>query len=126
MGAGALATAAALKVGGAPGIGVGAVTSLCLTGPFLDLALWGARRGWRPYLGFALAGLASNLVALAVRGGAKLGGLDRPASRPFATWWPEAVGTYIICGLLAGLLSALVWFQLSARRRSSDHPEETE
>src|SRR5215470_5155154 len=53
MAASAAATTLALRAGG-HGVGAGAVTSLCLTGPFLDLALLGARQGWRLYLGFLL------------------------------------------------------------------------
>ncbi len=117
MGAGALATAVAIKAGGSGAIGVGAMTSLLLTGPMLDLALWRAKRGWRLYLGFALAGLACNLAALAVRGGIKLGGLDSITGRPIAAWLPVAVGTYAVCGVLAGLISALVWFHLSTDDR---------
>jgi hypothetical protein len=120
MGAGALATAVALRVGGAHDLGVGALTSLLLTGPLLDFALWRARQGWRLYLGFALAGVASNLAALAVRGGAKLGGLDSVTGRPIAEWLPVALGTYTLCGALAGLMSTFVWFQFSARRPGSD------
>jgi hypothetical protein len=117
MGAGALATAIVVKAGGAGALGVGAMTSLLLTGPLLDVALWRAKRGWRLYLGFAVAGLVSNLAAMAVRGGAKLSGLDHLGGRPFTDWWPVAVGTYALCGVIAGLVSALVWFQFSAGRR---------
>jgi len=119
MGVGAVASAIALKAGGSGALGMGATTSLILTGPLLDLALWRAQRGWRLYLGFALAGLASNLAALAVRGGVKVGGLDRLGGRPLADWWPVATGTYALCGILAGLVSALVWFHLSADRPRS-------
>jgi hypothetical protein len=116
MGIGAALSAALLQTAGARGPGFGAMTSLVLTGPLLDLALWQARRGWRLYLGFALAGLGSNLLAMAVRGGAKAGGLDGPAARPLFDWLPQAVASYSLCGLIAGLISAAVWFRLSARR----------
>jgi len=115
MGVGALGSGLALKVGGAPGLGLGALVSLTLTGPLLDLALWRVRRGWRLYLGFALAGLGANLAALAVRVGPKLAGVDHAIGRPLAVWLPRAGITYPVCGLLAGLLSALLWFQFSAR-----------
>ncbi len=119
MGAGALGSVLAIKAGGWGGVGVGALTSLALTGPLMDLVLWRASRGWRLYLAFALAGLTSNLAALTLRAGAKLVGLDHAAGRPLALWWFQAVGTYAICGALAGLISAIVWFQLSSRRRES-------
>jgi len=118
MGASALGSAAAINAGGFAALGAGAMTSLALTGPFLDLALWRAKRGWRLYLGFALAGLGSNVAALAVRAGAKLVGLGHPAARPLAEWWPQAIGTYAFCGLLAGLISALVWFRFAASTHS--------
>jgi hypothetical protein len=117
MGVGALATVVALRVGGSAALGVGALTSLLLTGPMLDLALWRAQRGWRLYLGFVLAGVASNLAAMAVRGGVKMGGLDSIHGRPLAEWLPVATGTYALCGALAGLISALVWFRFSAEKR---------
>ena len=126
MGMGALASAAVVKVGGFGALGVGAMTSLVLTGPLLDLALWHAQRGWRLYLGFALAGLGSNLVAFGVRGGSKLTGLDHAAARPLAEWWPVAIGSYALCGVIAGLISALVWFQLSADRRKAVDAEARE
>ena len=123
MGASALGSALVIKGGGLAGIGVGALTSLTLTGPLLDMALWRAKRGWRLYLGFALAGLAANMAALAVRGGTKLAGVDHAAGRPLAHWWSQAIGTYAVCGVLAGLISAFVWFQFADRRRSAAKPE---
>lgn len=121
MGAGALATAFAIRAGGWGGLGLGAMTSLLLTGPMLDLALWRAQRGWRLYLGFALAGLTCNLAAFVVRGGVKFGGLDSITGRPVSHWLPVAVGTYALCGVLAGLISALVWFHLlTAEGREGD------
>ena len=123
MGLGALASATVLKAGGMGGLGFGALTSLALTGPLLDLGLWRAAEGWRLYAGFIVAGLGSNLAALLVRGGTKLLGLEHLAARPAVEWWPVAVGTYALCGALAGLLSAVVWFRFSADRRKSIRPE---
>ena len=119
MGVSALASAVFFKVGGMGTVGLGAMTSLALTGPFLDLALWKARRGWRIYLAFVAAGVATNLVALTVRGSVKLTGLDHFFALPFAVWWIKAVPSYLICGALAGLLSASVWFQFSGAGRSA-------
>jgi len=126
MGVGALATAATVSAGTHAGLGVGALTSLSLTGPFLDFALWRAQKGWRLYLGFALAGLGANLAALAVRAGTKLIGFDSARGRPLAEWWTTAAPSYAICGIVAGLVSAAVWFQLAARRRATDHTETPE
>ncbi|MBN2473091.1 MAG: hypothetical protein JXB62_00685 [Pirellulales bacterium] len=123
MAAGALGTALVIHAGAWAVIGFGAMTSLVLTGPLLDVALWRAGRGWRLYLGFVLAGLASNLAALATRAGAKFFGFDHAVGKPLAYWLPQAVGTYAICGALAGLISALVWFQFSADRRGNSASE---
>ena len=123
MGAGALGAALVIKTGGMATIGAGAMTSLVLTGPLMDVALWRAGRGWRVYLAFASAGLAANLAALAVRAGAKLGGLDRLTGRPLAAWLPLAAGTYALCGVLAGLVSAMIWFRFSAAGRNGTSPE---
>ena len=99
--------------------GAGSLTSLALTGPLLDLALVGARRGWRLYLGFVLAGIASNLVALGFRGGLKALTGDMGGGRLMGEWWHQAYLTYPVCGLLAGLLSAAVWFRLRGDRQST-------
>jgi len=123
MGASALGSALVINVGGFAAIGFGALTSLTLTGPFMDLALWGVKRGWRLYLGFALAGLASNLVALVVRAAPKWIGADHAIHRPLAEWLVPAMGTYAVCGVLAGLISACAWFQFAADKRSDANSE---
>jgi len=121
MGASALATALVLNftvsIGGRALIGAGAMTSLVLTGPLLDVALWRARRGWQLYASFALAGLASNLVALSIRAVPKLMNVDHAIGRPLAIWFPRAIVSYTLCGVFAGLISALVWFQFTAKRK---------
>ena len=87
MGAGALT--AALAAGGG---GIGATTSLLLLGPAIDVAL---SRGRHVYLALVLAGVASNLVAFAVRG----------------NWTPLSAVTYPVCGALAGLVAAAALFR---------------
>lgn len=114
MGISALGSAMLINVGGLGTIGAGALTSLVITGPLLDLVLWHARKGWRLYLAFAAAGLGSNFVALAIRAGVKFTGMEHITARPMATWILQALVTYTICGILAGLLSAAVWFRFSA------------
>jgi hypothetical protein len=113
MRAGALLTAGLLKAGGA-GVGPGALASLSLTGPCLDLAILGARGGWWLYLRLALAGLACNLIALVVRFGTRV--FEWNHERGLADWSRQAVLTYPLCGLVAGLVSAAVWFHLRQRR----------
>ena len=123
MGVGALATAVTINSVGFARLGMGALTSLTLIGPLLDLALWRARNGWRLYLGFGVAGLAGNLAAMAVRGGIKLVGLDHAAGRPLAAWWQQAAVSYAVCGVLAGVISAMVWFQFAAGRGTASPGE---
>jgi hypothetical protein len=122
MASGALGSTLAMSATGVGGLGVGATTSLLLTGPLLDFALWRARRGWRLYLGFAAAGLVSNLGALIARGATKFVGVNRGGGRPFAEWWMQASVTYVLCGLIAGLVSAAIWFRFSSRD-DSESPE---
>jgi hypothetical protein len=112
MGAAAWATSALLKSMGS-GIGPGALASLCLTGPCLDMALLGARGGWRLYPRFAVAGLASNLLALGIRSGFRAFEWDH--ERGMAEWFRQAALTYPLCGIVAGLVSAAVWFSLRQR-----------
>lgn len=95
---------------GAAEKGWGAITSLCLTGPLLDLALRRVRSGWRVPVAFALAGLASNLGAMAVQVTLKLTGIGGGGGRRFGEWLLTAAVTYPSFGLLAGLFSAAVWF----------------
>jgi hypothetical protein len=118
MGVSAVATSLLFRAGGLSG-GPGALTSLYLTGPLLDLALVGAGRPWRLYLGLLLAGLGSNLVALFVRGGFKTFTLGHGGRRGAEAWWHQAAITYPLCGALAGLVSALVWFHLRGRHRDA-------
>ncbi len=96
---------------GARGLGAGALAGLGLLGLLLDLALLGAKSGRGVYFRLAAAGLAANLAALGVRAGAKL---VLPNAKPWEDWWPLALVTYPLCGLIAGLISAAVWFRATA------------
>lgn len=119
-GAGSVMTASALlanlafALAGARLDGVGAQTSLLLTGPLLDLALYRSGSGWRLYAAFIAACTASNGLAFLVRGAARALGM-RGASMGgggLTTWWSHAIWTYALAGLLAGLISVAAWFQL--------------
>jgi hypothetical protein len=125
MGFAAIVTAIGLRLGGAGGDGMslGALTSLATTGPLMDFTLRRTNGGWKQYLAFAGAGLTSNLLAFAVRGGAKLLGFEHGGGRRFASWLAQAAITYPVCGLLAGLISGAIWFY--ARHRSERASEET-
>ena len=119
MSAGAFGTAAAFSLAGLAHYGSGAFVSLCLMGPMMDLALTKARNGPRLYVGLAMAGIATNLMALGSRSISKLLGLDVASMRPFGTWWSQAVITYSICGAAAGLIGALCFFHLHKQRTRS-------
>jgi hypothetical protein len=119
MSAGALGMASTLSLTGLASYGSGAFTSLCLTGPIMDLALARARTGWRLYLGLVLAGVSANLVALGSRAGSKLLGLDFAGMRPFDSWWLRAMVTYTLCGAIAGLIGALCFFRWRERQSSA-------
>ena len=118
MAGGALATNAALALAGAHLDGIGAQTSLLLTGPLLDLALRWRGAGWRLYAAFVVACAASNAFAFLVRGLARAAGMrgtGMGGGRTMAQWLPEAVWTYSAAGLVAGLISAAAWFHLRER-----------
>lgn len=123
MGSSAYGTALLLRFAGGPTPGIGAFTSLCLLGPMLDLVLWHARGGWRLYARFALAGCLANLAAFTVRGGGKWVGLDAWHARPLSDWATVAPWTYSLCGLIAGLVCAAVWFRSRAVEAGADAVE---
>jgi hypothetical protein len=113
------ATVLAMGLVGARTPGVGVLTGLVLSGPLLDRALrWGGA-GARLYGAFIVAGALANIAAFLVRGLAKYTGMGGLAgTRPFSAWLSVAVWTYLISGMLAGLLSAAAWFQLRERNTS--------
>jgi hypothetical protein len=119
MGGSALGTATALSAAGLTHYGVGAMTSLCLMGPMMDVALLGSASGWQVYARLLAAGLTANFVAFAQRGAGKLLALDQPGMRMFDGWVSQAMVTYTLSGAVAGLLGALCWFQF---RSSSPSP----
>lgn len=99
-------------------LGFGSMTSLIATGPILDWTLRRTRGGVWQMWSFMLAGLSSNVLALLMRGLAKAWHWESPGRRPLAEWLTQAVGTYILCGLIAGFISGLVLFTF--RRDDSD------
>ena len=108
----ALLTGIGFRAGGLTGgeLGLGALTSLAATGPLLDWTLRRVSGGWRLYLACGLAGLVSNVLALVVRGAAKWYGLEHTGARSLARWLPQAAVTYVLCGLVAGLVCSALWF----------------
>jgi hypothetical protein len=88
------------------------VLSILALGPVLDVATAGRTQGWRLYTRFAIAGAIANLLAFAVRVGTFAFGWDLPGSRNFASFWSVALVSFILCGAMAGLISAMIWFRL--------------
>ena len=119
MAGSAVCTVFGLGALGLGGLGSGAFTSLTLTGLLLDVAVRIAHRPWQVYAGVIAAGLAANLCAFSVHAAAKAGWLGlAEAGGGLARWWPRAVVSYPLCGLIAGLVTAVVVFRL--RPRSGD------
>jgi hypothetical protein len=120
MAGGALAANAALWIAGLRLDGSGAQTSLLLTGPLLDLALRRFSGGWRLYAAFVAACATTNLLALLVRGATRAAGMrgtGMGGGRSSEGWWLEAVWTYPMAGLLAGLISVAAWFHFREHGR---------
>ena len=115
MSAGALGSAWALAGVGVADFGAGSFVSLCLLGPMMDVALRNAQTGRRVYGALILAGVLTNVLALASRAGSKVIGVD-VGGRPFDTWWLQASLTYTLSGAVAGLLGALCWFHFNSTR----------
>lgn len=114
MAAGATGGLALLYGWGRLAPGAGATTGLLLVGPALDVAVHLGRSGRRLYFALAAAGCAANLAAMAVRAAAKWTAGPAGGRLPLEVWaWPASV-TYPLCGILAGLLSAAVWFKFRA------------
>jgi hypothetical protein len=114
MSAGALGASVLFTAAGAS-YGSGAIVSLSVIGPMMDLALRRALRGWLVYVALMLSGVGANLLALGSRAAFKILGLDFAGARPFDSWWLQAIATYTLSGAVAGLLGALCWFHLNDR-----------
>ncbi|QDU89848.1 hypothetical protein Pla175_32440 [Pirellulimonas nuda] len=112
--------AAAASTGLMLGLGLGnlqpaAVAALLAIGPAIDLAMRGAGRGgWTLYLRFALAGLAANLFAFAVRWGVAWLALDGARLHTMQQIGPGALASFALCGLAAGLVSGVLCFRGAA------------
>lgn len=91
------------------GSGTGVYTSLVCTGILLDLTLHFSNTGWKLYSCLMLSGLIANIIALYVRSGFK--SFLKINILEVNTWFQTAAFTYPICGLLAGLICALVVFK---------------
>ena len=116
-GAGAGATVLVFSATGLGGWQPAAVVSLLALGPAIDIAMAGRSvGGWRLYLRFAVAGVLANALAFFLRGGISLFGLDNDRPHILARFDLRVFASFAACGAIAGLLSALVCFQFSAKR----------
>jgi hypothetical protein len=116
MGTAAAVGAVGMNLMAIGSLGSGAMTSLILTGVLLDVAVRFACRPWQVYAGVVAAAVASNLCAMAVHAAEKVGWLGAAHGGSLATWLPRAAVTYPVCGLIAGLVTALALFRTRASR----------
>jgi hypothetical protein len=116
-GAGAAATLGIFLAAGVGHVHAAAATSLLAIGPAIDLAILGLpRKPASVYLRFAIAGLGANLLAFLVRWGTAAFGLDGVQPHRMSQFGVGALASFALCGILAGLLSAVVFFRNSADR----------
>lgn len=120
MSIGAGLTAAAMNADHIGRFPPAAVLGILVLGPILDAVLVGNPQGWRLYARFATAGALANLLAFAVRFGIAWLGWDLAGSRQFTEFWLTALPSFFLCGALAGLVSAAVWFRMSPRGYPDD------
>jgi len=116
MSVGAGVTAAFITLGGFGRIQAPAMLSVLLLGPVLDLALAGQPTAWRLYARFIVAAVAANVLAFGLRFALALAGWQLGGGAGFRSFWPVALMWFVICGAIAGLVSAALWFRLSSRR----------
>jgi hypothetical protein len=117
MAVGAGATVFLFSATGLGGWQPAAVISLLALGPAIDIAMAGRSvLGWRLYLRFGVAGVLANALAFFLRGGISIFGLDNDRPHMLARFDLGVFASFAACGAIAGLLSALVCFQFSARR----------
>lgn len=93
------------------GGGVGALTSLVLFGPVLDLSLRFVKRPISAWFLLAGAGLLTNAGAFLVRGGFKFLGRDDAANKLLSDWVSFAMLSYAVCGMIAGLACGMMFFR---------------
>lgn len=111
-GVGAAGTLGVLIVTGVGHVPTAAATSLLALGPAIDLAVMSLQHSrLSVYLQFALAGLAANFLAFAVRWCTAWLGLDALQSHQFRHFGWIALLSYSVCGVVAGLLCAVVAFR---------------
>jgi hypothetical protein len=116
MGSGAGVAAGMMMMSGFGRFQPAALLSVLLLGPVLDVALSGRPTGWRLYARFVAAGVVANCAAFATRFAVAVLGYRLQGGRQFLEFWQAALGSFLVCGAVAGLVSAALWFRLSSRR----------
>jgi hypothetical protein len=97
-----------------------ALFSILALGPVIDIALLGKPQGWGLYGRFALAGAAANLLAYVVKVSTVQLGLDAATGRHFTAFGWMALVSFVLCGALAGLISAAACFRLPPKEHSTN------
>jgi hypothetical protein len=108
-------TAVGLHIGGIGEIQPAALVSLLALGPLLDLAMLGNSIGWKLYARFIAAGVAANLIAFATRTILTAMGYGTPGSHQMERLGWIVPASFLLCGAVAGLVSAIAWFRLRSR-----------
>jgi hypothetical protein len=108
-------TAIGLHSGGIGEIQPAALVSLLALGPLLDLAMLGNSVGWKLYARFVAAGVAANLIAFATRTSLTALGYETPGSHQMERLGWIVPASFLLCGAVAGLVSAIAWFRLRSR-----------
>ncbi len=117
MAAGAALTAAAMaavRIGTFP---PAALLSVLALGPVLDAALLGQPQGRSLYVRFAAAGATANLLAYIVKHSTIKLGWATMGNQKFLSFGPMALVSFIVCGALAGLVSAAICFRFRPTTR---------
>jgi hypothetical protein len=68
------------------------------------------------YARFVVAAVAANVLAFGLRFVLALAGWQLGGGAGFSSFWPIALMWFIVCGAIAGLVSAALWFRLSGRQ----------
>lgn len=115
IGSVAMGSGLVLRGTGLGSAGMGAMTSLFLSGILLDFVAWRVRAGWQLYVGLAGVGLVANLAAFGMKALSKTALLGWAGGHNWHAWWPRAVVSYPLCGIAAGLICAMILFRLRER-----------
>jgi hypothetical protein len=105
-------TAGILHWGNIGEIQPAALVSLLALGPLLDLAMLGQPLGWRLYSRVIAAGIAANIIAFTTRIAITGLGYETPGSHQMERLGWLVPASFLLCGAIAGLVSAFAWFRL--------------